>query len=100
MAGDLAFFFGSALAMIAVGVAFIAYNRPLVRWLAVMNVRYWRDNKSVGIPGPSKSRIRWLEVTSENPDHAPEMIWLMRGMGVFALVLAATFLAGGIGRLI
>ncbi len=98
MIGDVAFVFVCALAMGSLGLAFLAYTHPLVRWLAVLNLRYWRDHTLLGIP-PSQSRIRWLEAAIENPGQAPEMVWLMRAMGAFALLLAALFIAGGVGRL-
>jgi hypothetical protein len=86
--------------MAVLGIAFLAYTRPLVRWLAFMNLRQWRDNKPFWIPAPSQSRIRWLEAARANPDRAPEMMVLMRAMGAICVVFAAGFIAGGIAILI
>jgi hypothetical protein len=93
--GDVVLLLSCAFATSFVGVAFLAYTRPLVQWLARLNFQYWRDHKLLGTP-PSRSRIGWLEAASEDPKGAPEMLWLMRAMGAVALLFAATFIIGAI----
>jgi hypothetical protein len=93
---------GTALTMF--GVVQIKFTLPLSRMLATANLWLYRDGQGTWrmgiVPPPSKTRIRWMEAIKADPSSAPDLLWLIRAMGVVLLLIGGVLFAAGTAWLV
>jgi hypothetical protein len=86
-----------------VGVVLLVRTKALAHSLVVANLWLYRDGAGtwrMGVmPPPSTRRLRWLQSLEADIERSPGIIWGLRAMGTFAVVIGLAFFAAGLARM-